>query len=122
MHDTDDTGSTFERLHLDGRDGSDVRREFGSDDDEWAPEGLVNADSPLRLALEQSLAGGSTWFPDLRNSPEYRVVATLDWSIRIDEMDDLGLKVGIDHEYDPRTDGEASNHDLASHASLVIDL
>ncbi|UCD74107.1 MAG: DUF481 domain-containing protein [Phycisphaerales bacterium] len=118
---TDEAGDSFDRFILTGRLGGGLRKEYGSLNEAVAPEGLLGAEFAYRISPRQQLAGATMFYPDLGESGDFRVVSSLDWSIDIDHMDGISLKVGLMHEYESLTDESVPHNDIAAHAALVVD-
>jgi putative salt-induced outer membrane protein YdiY len=117
----DEEGRPVDSFTLTGRLGGGVRQEFGSLDDELAPEGLLGAEFAWRASRDQAVTGEMTLYPDLNDTREFRLVSRLDWTIDIDQMDGVSLKLGLTHEYESRTRPGVAHSDLTAYAALVID-
>ena len=117
---TDEAGKPLDLFNLTVRLGGGIRKEYGSLNEKVAPEGLLGAEFAYRISSNQQLAGQTTIYPDLSESGDFRVVSNLDWSIDIDRMDGISLKVGLVHEYEARTANNVPHNDIAAHAGLVI--
>lgn len=100
-----------DRASLKGRVGAGVVREFGTDDDEWRPEGLLGLDFEWQIKENQKFAAGTEVFPSLNDFGELRAVSYANYDIRLSEENDLTLRLGIEHEYDSNTD-DADENDL----------
>ncbi|MCZ6835133.1 MAG: DUF481 domain-containing protein [Planctomycetota bacterium] len=120
LKEVDETGNPVEFLKLIGRVGGGLRQEFGSDNEDLAPEGLVGLDMNLRLSEDQHLLGITRYFPDLNESGEFRVESALDWSIAIDKLKGVSLRLGLQHEYDSQSASDISKNDISAQATLVI--
>jgi len=114
-------GAAYDIFMLTLRLGGGVRKEFGSENDDIAPEGLLGAEFAYRLNTHQKIVGAMTLYPDLAEEGEFRLVSNVDWTIDIDRLDNISLRLGIAHEYESRTDPTIPHNDLAAYAALVID-
>ena len=119
--DTDESGEEFDRLLLIGRLGVGGRQEFGSPNDGLAPEGLLGAELQWTISPKQRFGAASTFYPDFQETGEFRIVSNADWSIDLDHMDGLRLKLGLSHEHQTRTTSGVSKNDLALFATIVLD-
>jgi len=83
-----------------GRAGFGYTKEWGSETNEWRPEGLIGAEAKWTINDWQSIEGNTYYFPDFDDGGEYRITSRLDWSIRLNDLGNLHLKLGIKNEYD----------------------
>jgi putative salt-induced outer membrane protein YdiY len=118
---TDEEGRPYDAFVLIGRIGAGLRQEWGSENEDLSPEGLLGAEFTYRVNSHQTLAGETTAYPDLGDTGEFRLVSALNWSLDIDRADGISLKFGFTHEYESRTGSGVSHNDLAAFGALVID-
>ena len=85
---------------LRGRIGLGVRQEFQSFNEDLIPEGLFGLKYKWEISNSQSLTADSTWFPDLNDSENYRIVTNAKWNMQLESVDNLRLSIGLHHEYD----------------------
>ena len=85
---------------LSGRVGLGARQEFQSINEDLIPEGLFGLKYQWKINESQSLTADSTWFPDLNDSGNYRVVTNANWNMRLESIENLRLSIGLHHEYD----------------------
>ncbi len=116
-----DDGTEFDKFLLTGRLGGGYRLEHGTVNDEVVPEGLAGATFTYRLNDSQVINGESTFFPDLRESGEFRAVSKLDWTMALPEMEGVNLKFGLLHEYESELDSGDQRNDFTAYATLVFD-
>ena len=83
-----------------GRAGFGYTKEYGSDNDDWRPEGMIGAEARWKINGWQSIEANSYYFPDFDQSSEYRLTSRLEWSVQLNEAKSLFLKVGFLNEYD----------------------
>jgi len=71
----------------------------------WTPEGVLGAVLGWRPLAGHSFTADSTYFPELTDWSQARVLTNAAYSIAITGIDGLSLKVGVNHEYltDPGT-------------------
>jgi len=117
----DERGDPFDRFILTGRIGGGVRQEFGSDNEELSPEGLLGLGFTYGFSTRQRVIADTTLYPDFNETSEFRLVSNLDWTIDIDRLDGISLKLGVAHEYESQTDPGVPHNDLTAHALVVID-
>ncbi len=111
-----------EDVGLKFRLGATGTKEWGSADDEHLrPEALVGVECSWRISASQSVEAHATWYPDLSDTPEFRLVSGAAWIIRLDEKGGVSLKLGIDHELDSHRRSPFDRQDLTYYGVLVID-
>ena len=113
-------GNQVDFLNVIGRLGGGLRQEFGSQNEELAPEGLVGLDMDMRLSDDQRLLGITRYYPDLSESGQFRIESAIDWTIDIDKLKGVSLKLGLQHEYNSQKDVGISKNDVSAQATLVI--
>ena len=96
-------------------------REWGSDDESWRLEGLLGADLEWKISDAQTLEAGTTYYPDLEESGEYRLVSRVGWSIQLDNAENLHLKLGLEHEYDSHRVSPFEKDDLRYFGALLYE-
>jgi hypothetical protein len=114
------TGDEVDIFNMKLRGGVGVRKEFGSLDEEFDPEGIAGFELGWRINDVMRIAGGTTAFPSLDRLSEYRIISSIDWIIDIDWASGMALKLGAAHEFESRTDPGISGHDLSVYGTLVI--
>lgn len=103
------------------RAGLNETREYeGPNDGDWRLEGLLGAEASWQINEAQSLEGSVTYYPDLQESGEYRVVGTAAWSIKL-STDGLSLKLGIEDEYDTHREDPFEKSDLKYFLALLYE-
>ncbi|MEM7622356.1 MAG: DUF481 domain-containing protein [Planctomycetota bacterium] len=111
-----------EKFRLVGRAGGGLTREFGSDNDDIIPEGLLGLDMLWQLAENQSLEASTRYYPDLSDINQFRVVSTVDWRLDLDDVNDgLGLVAGLAHEHQSEVDPGVRKNDVQVFAGLTWD-
>ena len=112
--DTDDT-----KMRL--RAGFFETREYGGPNDgDWRPEGMLGAEATHKLTESQTLEGAITWYPDLQDAGEYRILASASWSIKLTE-NGLSLKAGVEEEYDTHRESPFERADVKYYAALLYE-
>lgn len=110
-----------DRLELLGRMGGGVAKELDGAQD-LRPEGLLSAAvAKWKPTDAQTFSASVTLHPDLASLGEFRVISKLEWALKLNTADNLSLKLGLDNEYESRTDGDAKHNDLKYYGGLVID-
>ncbi|MHC4922815.1 MAG: DUF481 domain-containing protein [Planctomycetota bacterium] len=105
---------------LTGRLGASATKEWGgSDDDHVRPEGLVNVSYEWKINENQTFTARSTYFPDLSDGPEYRLVSGADWTIKVDSVSGMSLKFGVEHELDTHRMDPFKRQDLRYFGLLI---
>lgn len=103
------------------RAGATGTREFGSDDDSWRPELLLGGEFKKTLNDTQTLEGSLFYVPDLDETGEYRTLAKLEWSIKLDNDDSVHLKLGVENEYDSHREDPFKSHDFKYFVALSFE-
>lgn len=103
------------------RAGIGAIKEFNSIDEDLNPEALLGFDGVWNISENQSLEFGSTLFPDLGDSGEYRIVSYANWAVLVDESTNMSLTAGLAHEYQSKVDPGIENNDLRIFAGLQFD-
>lgn len=106
---------------LTGRLGAGLIREWGSDDDDIKPEGLVGVEGYWQISERQKFTYSATWFPDLERFGEGRTVTGAEWSLLVDTETNLSLTAGLYHEYQGRVDPGRDHNDLKVYAGVQLD-
>lgn len=102
------------------RGGAGFKREIGSLDDMFEPEGIFGFEMFWNINEWMRFEAGSTAFPTLDHLEDYRVVSNADWIIDINRLEGISLKLGAAHEFQSETSPGVSSHDLTAYATLVI--
>lgn len=100
--------------------GGAAVREFKGPDDSWRAEGLLGVDYSRVISKAQDFEFHTTYYPDLEEHGEYRVVSTAAYSIKLDGMENLFLKLGLENEYDSHRKKPQSRNDLTWFISLLM--
>lgn len=109
-----------DRWTLLGRAGVGVSKEFGGEDAEWVPEGVLSIDSHWKIADRQALVFKSTLYPSFRELGEFRNITELSWTIGLDQLKGLDLKLGLLNEFDSNAAGDSRKNDFKYNLSLVF--
>lgn len=96
-------------------------KEFGSENDDVRPEGLLGVEGEWTISEKQSLKFDSTLFPDLSEIGEFRWVNNIAWSALIDEKTQLSLTAGLAHEYQSEVDPGRDKNDLRVFAGINLE-
>jgi len=110
-----------EAFKLNLRGGAGAIREFGSEDEDIRPELLAGLDFVWRISERQTLEGGTTIYPDLNDTGEFRAVSSLGWAVQLDPKSNMSLTAGLEHEYESQVDAGIDNHDLRVFAGMAFD-
>jgi putative salt-induced outer membrane protein YdiY len=73
----------------------------------WTPEGVVGLSGSWRPFKGHEFTAGVTYFPDLMDWPEFRLLSAAAYQIAISPIDGLSLKFGMQDEYNSKTDTSA---------------
>lgn len=103
---------------LSARLGSGFRQEFNSEDDDLIPEGLLGFIVDWTVSDKQSFSADSTWYPDYKDTSNYRLVNNVNWNLQLDSKNQLLFSVGIHHEYNSIVDPGIKKSDLQITAGI----
>ncbi len=117
----DPAGNAGDVFDLRIRLGLGLRREYGSTNERVQPEGIFGGDLVWQLNSHQRLAAGTTFFPNLEETSEFRVVTNAEWVLDLDTLDGLSLKLGLAHEFQSVTDPGIEESDLSVYGAFVLD-
>lgn len=95
--------------------------EFDSEEDDIRPEGFLGTEIDWKITDSQTLAASSVYHPDLSNPMEFRLVNKAEWIIKINKMDGVSLKVGMEHEYDSEVDSGTKHNDFKAYSTIIFD-
>jgi putative salt-induced outer membrane protein YdiY len=87
-----------ETVSLRGQLGGGFSQTFVGEED-FTPEGLAGLEFEWNPSEDQHLALGTTYYPDLSELSEYRLLSSAGWTIQLQLIDGLGFKLGATHEY-----------------------
>lgn len=88
---------------------------------ELVPEALFGLEWVYKINERQTLSSYVTVYPDLDEFGESRTEAGSAWTIKIDEADGLSLKLGIENQYESRTEGASKHNDVKYYGAMVFD-
>lgn len=100
-----------EAFDLDLRAGIGPRKEFGSQDEDWKPEGLLGFDLEWEVTKRQSFDFNSTFFPIVSDLDDYRTRTTAHWVLKLTDDSDLSVTAGLTHEYQSVVDPGREKND-----------
>lgn len=110
-----------EDVKLTVRVGLGVIKEFGSIDEDLRPEALFGADLAWSVSKKQTFTLGTTIFPDLEETGEFRAVTNINWSLLLDDQRNMSVTAGLFHEYQSDVDPSVDKNDLKIFAGLKFD-
>ncbi len=108
-------------FHLDARGGVGPRKEWGSEDDDWEPEGLFGLRFDWEITRRQSFDASAAFLPVLADFGNYRTRSAAHWAVRIFNDLDLSVTAGATHEYQSEIDPGKDHNDLRFFTGLQFD-
>lgn len=105
---------------LSGKTGIGFNREFGGDDDDISPEGLLELLSYWTLTEHHKIELKSTFYPQLDELSEFRNITSLAWVNKLNAS--MRLKIGLSNEHDSDVPEGVKKNDLKYTTSLSWDL
>ena len=121
INDVDNKGTAIDVFDLHLKIGAGLRREFGSMNERIQPEGIFGGNLVWQVTKHQRFAAGSTIFPNIEESEEFRVVTNAEWVLKLNTLDGLSLKLGLAHEYQSLTDPGIEQNDISVYGAFVLD-
>ena len=109
-----DDGTTLLR----GRVGVGASFEFGADDEELIPEGLLGYDYSREINERSRFRSTGNLYPSLSNGGEFRSYLDAAYEVDMTDAGDWTLRLGLDHQYD--SDTSERPWDLAYYAAIVL--
>lgn len=106
------------KLKLLGRFGAGASREFGGPEDHTPQELLFGLDCEQQISKMQLFTAKVDYFPEWNNFNQYRFVSDLGWEIKLDQPENVSLKLSVQDRYDSTSGGVAPN--LFNYAVLLI--
>ncbi len=110
-----------EDLQLDARVGVGPRKEWGSEDDDWEPEGLLGLRFDWEITRRQSFDASAAFFPILGSFGNYRTRSAVNWAVRVFNDLDLSVTTGLTHEYQSTIDPGKDHNDFRMFTGLQFD-
>ena len=107
-------------LYVGIRVGASGTKEWGSGEDHVRPEGLLGVEAKYKIDDSKEFTFQSTYYPDLTDRPEYRMLSSAGLSVRLDEKGTLNVRFGIEHEYDTHRSRDVKRTDYRYFALLVL--
>jgi putative salt-induced outer membrane protein YdiY len=86
-------------MTLDAYGGIGARKEWGSANDSWKPEGLLGIDYTYHITERMRLDLDAAYFPTFENISDYRFRSTATWRYALTEGKNLSLVIGYLMEY-----------------------
>jgi putative salt-induced outer membrane protein YdiY len=114
--------SDTDKLKVRVRGGLAGTKEWGNedpDDNKWRPEALGGVEGMWKVNETNTIEGRVTYFRDLDEISEYRVVSELSWSVKLAIDSPLSLKIGCEDEYDTHRSSPYEANDFRYFVALV---
>ncbi len=107
------------------RVGAAATKEWGVDgpnrEHHVRPEGLAGVEAKWKIDDRKEFTFQSTYYPDLANLPEYRLLSSAGLSVRLDDKGSATLRAGVEHEYDTHREAPFRRGDVRYFVLLVIE-
>lgn len=107
-----------ETTSLLGRLGAGVVKEFGSEDTDPRPEGILGLDFSHKFTPTQSIVSNIELFPSLDDLEQYRTRTRAYYEVRLSDKTNLNLRLGVEHRYDTGFSG--SRQDQLDYAATFV--
>ncbi len=100
--------------------GLGANREFGGEDDDIKPEGLLGGISEWTLSEHHKIELSSTFYPELDQLGEYRNITELNWVNKLNSH--MRMKIGLANEYESDVPSGIKHNDFKYTTSLSWEL
>jgi len=114
-----------ESLKVGFKVGGTATKEWGLEgpdaDDDVRPEALLGVEMNWKIDDTKEFTAQATYFPDLSDTPEYRILASAGISYRLNEKGTLTLRGGAEYEYDTHRTDPFKRADIRYFLLLVMD-
>lgn len=110
-----------EGLNLHAQVGAGPRKEWGSEDDDWEPEGLFGLNFDWNITRRQTFDASAAILPILGDFGNYRTRSSANWAVKIFNDLDLSMTAGVTHEYQSEVDPDKDHNDLRVFTGLQFD-
>ena len=110
-------------LKLRGQSGYGFSYSFGEVEDKFIPELNLGLNGTWEIGKSQTVNLNAQAFPNVSDKKDqFRSITNLDWSIKMDQIKGLSLKLGMTHEYNSETSSsKPDNNDMKYYGSMVFD-
>jgi putative salt-induced outer membrane protein YdiY len=98
-----------EQHELIGRSGAGASKDFGGENEDLTPIGLLGADYVWRISDRNTLAAAIEYTPDITDVDEFRTDSAIAYHVKLREDDPLTLRIGTGHRFDSRADRSTRN-------------
>ncbi len=113
---------TSGNLSLSGRSGLGATQTFGGSDDDIELEILVGVDGEWKVNGRQRLEFANTFYQGLEELSHFRNLSSLAWIVRLDQLNGIDLKLGLENEYETPSPGDSRSNDFKYDVSLTWQL
>jgi putative salt-induced outer membrane protein len=116
---------TTDRLFVGFKVGGAATKEWGLEgpdrEDDVRPEGLLGLETKWKIDDRKEFTAQTTYYPDLSDTPEYRMISSAGLAIRLDDKGAMTLRVGVEHEYDTHRTDPFERDDIRYFALLIFE-
>jgi hypothetical protein len=85
------------------------------------PEGLLGLEAKIPLSSRSEFTAQSTWYPDLSDLWESRVLSSAGITYKLDEKGSMYIRTGVEHEWDTHREDPFKRQDVRYFALFVLD-
>jgi putative salt-induced outer membrane protein YdiY len=109
------------KLKLTGELGIGFYKQFDAVIEDVVPEGSAGSSFLWKPTPRQTLALSGTFLPEFRVLGRYRAVTSAEWQLRVEDVENLSLKVGIADEYASTVyNADTPNNNFKFYTALVL--
>jgi putative salt-induced outer membrane protein YdiY len=101
-----------------GRVGAGGSQDYGGEDEDFRPEGLLGLEFSHQISERQKITALTRLFPDLDDTGEYRWNTMAKWQITVDPDLNMNLNVGVENRYDSQPGGDDEKNDFSYFVTL----
>jgi putative salt-induced outer membrane protein YdiY len=114
-----------ERLKVGFKVGATATKEWGikqpGRDSDVRPEALLGVEMNWKMSDSKEFSAQATYYPDLSDTPEYRILASASIAFRLNATGTLNLRDGAEYEYDTHSQDPFKRADIRYFLLLVMD-
>ena len=116
-----DSRKRLNRFTLTSNGGLGFNKEFGSLDEDVTFEGILGIELAWNISRRQRISFDWTYFPNISEQGQHRLVSRGTWSLRLDTMDGISLNMGYNYEFQSRPDPGIDPTDLQIYVTIGVD-
>jgi putative salt-induced outer membrane protein YdiY len=98
--------------------GAGATKDFGAEDDDVYPEGMLGLEYDYKIKKGHKFAAATYFYPNLDDTGEYRWNSLAAYEVMLDEASSLYLKLGVENQFDSDPGPDTDENDFYYFVSL----